>query len=185
MWLGHCEPFLTRFRLTRLQARQRQCTAEHLTARSSGGTDGDNNIVAACVTCNLTRHRYRDPPDPESYRKHVRKRVFTPSLATVQRRFEACAQHIGRVAETRRAKLVANDCFRPLARRPLLAGSRPRREIRGSGSQSLNLSQWASSVLPHLRTFGPLRDFPAQPQLRRSTPCIAAAGFVRHLGPLV
>ena len=54
---------------------QLRCTAEHLTARSEGGGDGLANIVAACVHCNRTRHKRKQPPEPQRYRAEVRLRV--------------------------------------------------------------------------------------------------------------
>ena len=41
-----------------------RCTAEHLKARSEGGSDGPSNIVAACWHCNHTRHKCKHPLDP-------------------------------------------------------------------------------------------------------------------------
>lgn len=52
-----------------------RCTAEHLIARSEGGSDGPSNIVAACLHCNRTRHKRKCPPEPEQYRLEVRRRV--------------------------------------------------------------------------------------------------------------
>ncbi|MGX5652531.1 HNH endonuclease [Hydrogenophaga borbori] len=54
---------------------QLQCTAEHLVARSCGGTDASSNIVAACWHCNHTRHKRKHPPEPDVYRAEVRARV--------------------------------------------------------------------------------------------------------------
>lgn len=64
MWLGGSSgPSLLR------------CTAEHLIARSEGGGDNPANIVAACLHCNQTRHKRKKPPEPQSYRVEVRRRV--------------------------------------------------------------------------------------------------------------
>ncbi|MFL6628408.1 MAG: HNH endonuclease signature motif containing protein [Vitreoscilla sp.] len=52
-----------------------ECTAEHLVPRCEGGTDGPENIVAACAHCNHTRHKRRRPPAPTQYREAVRMRV--------------------------------------------------------------------------------------------------------------
>lgn len=49
-----------------------KCTAEHLKARSEGGRDSPDNIVAACFKCNNTRHRTKKPLHPAAYRQHVR-----------------------------------------------------------------------------------------------------------------
>jgi hypothetical protein len=51
------------------------CTAEHLTARSEGGSDDPSNIVAACIHCNQTRHRRKQPPPPDRYKAEVLRRV--------------------------------------------------------------------------------------------------------------
>lgn len=52
-----------------------QCTAEHLLARSDGGGNGTDNIVAACWFCNTQRHRRKRPLSPEKHRKHVQARM--------------------------------------------------------------------------------------------------------------
>jgi 5-methylcytosine-specific restriction endonuclease McrA len=54
---------------------QLRCTAEHLTASSAGGKDGQANIVAACWHCNRTRHKRKRPPEPDHYREEVRRRM--------------------------------------------------------------------------------------------------------------
>lgn len=52
-----------------------QCTAEHLVAKQSGGSDHGNNIAAACWLCNQRRHKRKSPPSPEAYRALVQKRI--------------------------------------------------------------------------------------------------------------
>ncbi len=52
-----------------------RCTAEHLVARSEGGSNFAENIVAACLYCNCGRHRRKCPPPPEAFRSHVQKRM--------------------------------------------------------------------------------------------------------------
>lgn len=49
-----------------------QCTAEHLQARCDGGPDKEENIAAACITCNQRRHRMKPAPAPDTYAKIVR-----------------------------------------------------------------------------------------------------------------
>lgn len=49
-----------------------RCTAEHRVARSDGGTDSPDNIVAACMLCNSTRMSI----DEEAFRKKVRTTFF-------------------------------------------------------------------------------------------------------------
>lgn len=50
-----------------------KCTAEHLNARTDGGTDSAANVVAACLYCNSRRHLHRQDhaPSPENYRARV------------------------------------------------------------------------------------------------------------------
>lgn len=57
------------------QPKPLRCTAEHLLPRSEGGTDRAENIVAACLFCNRTRHRAKRPRSPEAHRAHVRRRM--------------------------------------------------------------------------------------------------------------
>ncbi|MCA6218840.1 HNH endonuclease [Ideonella sp. B7] len=52
-----------------------RCTAEHLVPRSSGGRDAPENVVAACLHCNCTRHRRKAPPEPTAYRSEVVRRT--------------------------------------------------------------------------------------------------------------
>lgn len=52
-----------------------RCTAEHLQARSAGGTDCEPNIVAACWYCNQLRHRGPLPPESAAFRESVRRRI--------------------------------------------------------------------------------------------------------------
>lgn len=67
--------FAATHQITPSQARLLKSTAEHLFARSNGGTDMPDNIVAACVYCNMTRHKRKVPMEPDQYRKHVRARL--------------------------------------------------------------------------------------------------------------
>jgi 5-methylcytosine-specific restriction endonuclease McrA len=75
MWQGSDGAFCRQFSLTRHRAALFQCTAEHLTARSAGGGNGAANIVAACRFCNETRHKARQPKEPDSYRAFVQRRL--------------------------------------------------------------------------------------------------------------
>lgn len=52
-----------------------RCTAEHLKARSEGGSNRPENVVAACAHCNQTRHKQKRPPPPDAYRAHVQRQV--------------------------------------------------------------------------------------------------------------
>src|SRR4249919_2488534 len=75
MWSGSPDLFCRKFRLRRAEALKFQCTAEHLHPKQNGGTNCAANIVAACRTCNLRRHKPRKPANPTDYRTHVRARV--------------------------------------------------------------------------------------------------------------
>ena len=75
MWRGALEPFAQLHGMTLGQARQFQCTAEHLFARQDGGKDCSDNIVAACRACNQRRHRRKKAPEPDTYKELVQKRV--------------------------------------------------------------------------------------------------------------
>lgn len=52
-----------------------RCTAEHLLPRSEGGANTDENIVAACLFCNNSRHRRKKALSPEAHRAHVQQRM--------------------------------------------------------------------------------------------------------------
>ncbi len=71
MWLNDCVAFAKRHGLSIKQARQFQCTAEHLRPRSAGGTLRLSNIAAACWYCN--RHR-GCRSDLASFRQRVQTR---------------------------------------------------------------------------------------------------------------
>jgi 5-methylcytosine-specific restriction endonuclease McrA len=75
MWSGSLSEFASKYRLTVGQARVLRCTGEHLTARQDGGNASTSNIVAACVFCNQHRHRRKNPPAPESYKRLVNARL--------------------------------------------------------------------------------------------------------------
>lgn len=59
----------------RKSVRARQCTAEHLVARQDGGRDTAENIVAACLQCNLRRHRRKVPLPAAEYLSLVHRRL--------------------------------------------------------------------------------------------------------------
>jgi hypothetical protein len=52
-----------------------QCTAEHLVPVSEGGKTSRNNIVAACLFCNQTRHRTGCVLSPQQYKELVQRYV--------------------------------------------------------------------------------------------------------------
>ncbi|TBE93130.1 HNH endonuclease [Rhizobium leguminosarum] len=64
----------------------RKCTAEHLVARSDGGSNNASNVVAACRYCNQTRHKRKQPLSPEHFRKMVQKRLDVGRWHGISRR---------------------------------------------------------------------------------------------------
>ncbi|MRR11413.1 hypothetical protein EG835_02785 [bacterium] len=75
MWDSDPARFLRTFRVPKGLLAQLRCTAEHLHARSAGGTDRSDNLVAACAYCNSHRHRALRPLPPEQFRAYVRRRM--------------------------------------------------------------------------------------------------------------
>ena len=75
VWTGDPSDYIRQTGLTRKQAERFRCTAEHLTARCDGGTDAEENIVAACHFCNQTRHATTTPMPADKYREKVRCRL--------------------------------------------------------------------------------------------------------------
>jgi hypothetical protein len=75
MWLTDSAAFAKQHTLTPRQAREFQCTAEHLTARQDGGGDGTGNIAAACLFCNLRRHQRKRPKTVAEYVHFVQSLV--------------------------------------------------------------------------------------------------------------
>lgn len=72
MWLENKREFAAKHRITKKLAKRLRCTAEHLNARKDGGKNNRENIAAACLYCNSTRHRASEALSPNEYRKHVR-----------------------------------------------------------------------------------------------------------------
>jgi 5-methylcytosine-specific restriction endonuclease McrA len=75
MWEVDPKTFASKHGLTLRQGRQLRSTAEHLQARSEGGSDERSNIVAACSLCNRSRHRPKRPKAPEVWRVICRRRA--------------------------------------------------------------------------------------------------------------
>ena len=75
MWLSDLEQFARANRISLRLAQRFKCTAEHLKARSDGGSNRSENIVAACIFCNARRHRRTYPLAPYDYRTLVERRV--------------------------------------------------------------------------------------------------------------
>jgi len=75
MWEGGPDQFALKYGITLRQARLLCCTAEHLTPRSEGRSNAAENIAAACLHCNRTRHRAHKPLASHAYLRLVRSRV--------------------------------------------------------------------------------------------------------------
>jgi 5-methylcytosine-specific restriction endonuclease McrA len=75
MCTGDPDAFASAHGVTRRVASTLLCTAEHCVPRSTGGRDTATNIVAACVTCNLRRHRRNSVPDTSAFREFVARRI--------------------------------------------------------------------------------------------------------------
>ena len=75
MWSDRPCEFGERYGLSPKQVTVLQCTAEHLLAKSDGGLDEVDNIVAACLYCNNRRYRSRKPRSPDRHAERVRHRL--------------------------------------------------------------------------------------------------------------
>lgn len=71
MWLQDINGFCANYELSLDQALSLKCTAEHLIARTDGGPDTDENIVAACHYCNQERHDEGDALAPPDFKNFV------------------------------------------------------------------------------------------------------------------
>ncbi|MGL1932206.1 MAG: HNH endonuclease [Desulfotalea sp.] len=75
MWQSKPKKFAKKHDISEKEARQLQCTAEHLKARCDGGGNQKENIVAACSCCNQKRHQRKKQLSSSQYKKHVSKRL--------------------------------------------------------------------------------------------------------------
>ena len=75
VWENNLDLFAKTHDLPTTKATLLKCTAEHLQARQDGGKNSKQNIVAACLRCNRTRHRLKPAPLPDVYRILVQKQV--------------------------------------------------------------------------------------------------------------
>jgi HNH endonuclease len=75
MWEGNKRSFCKSTGLTRRQASLLRATAEHLLPRSEGGPDDKENIAAACLFCNRSRHQVARPLTANEYKKLVAGRI--------------------------------------------------------------------------------------------------------------
>lgn len=75
MWQHDVEQFAQLHGVSKRMARLLQATAEHLVPRSDGGNNKAENVVAACLFCNKTRHKAKIALPPERYRERVARRL--------------------------------------------------------------------------------------------------------------
>lgn len=75
MWSHSPEEYAQAHGISLADARRFQVTAEHLKARSDGGSNSRRNIVAACLFCNQKRHQRKAPPAPDAYQALVQARI--------------------------------------------------------------------------------------------------------------
>jgi len=75
MWLRNPESFAYKHKLNDGDIKRFQCTAEHLIARQDGGGDTSENIVAACLICNQTRHVWPKPLSAQAYANYVKGQI--------------------------------------------------------------------------------------------------------------
>lgn len=77
IWEDSQEKFARSHDLSARLTKYLKCTAEHLVAQQDKGRDTAENIVAACLWCNRSRHsglRHK-APDPVTYKSRVTKLV--------------------------------------------------------------------------------------------------------------
>ncbi len=75
MWTNQPEKFCNQYRISLKSAQLLKCTAEHVIARQDGGSNQRNNIVAACLHCNRTRHKAKNAMSVEKYKAKVIRRM--------------------------------------------------------------------------------------------------------------
>lgn len=75
MWISNPKEFSEKYSISIKQAKQLQCTGEHLHAHSLGGLASKENIVAACSYCNRMRHQRVYDLSPKKYEALVSKRL--------------------------------------------------------------------------------------------------------------
>lgn len=75
MWTNQPEKFCNQYRISLKSAQLLKCTAEHVIARQDGGSNQRNNIVAACLHCNRTRHKTKNALSFDKYKAKVIRRM--------------------------------------------------------------------------------------------------------------
>jgi hypothetical protein len=81
MWEKSPEAFAGKYKITLVEARQFQCTAEHVKARVDGGRNSKGNIVAACLACNQNRHRSGEAPASAAYKEQIQRTTRSGKLS--------------------------------------------------------------------------------------------------------
>jgi 5-methylcytosine-specific restriction endonuclease McrA len=75
MWTSNLKAFCSKYQISSRSAQHLKCTAEHVIARKDGGSNQRDNIVAACLHCNRTRHKAKFALSAERYRAKVVRRM--------------------------------------------------------------------------------------------------------------
>lgn len=76
IWENDIDGFAKMHGIRKSVSKYLRCTAEHLQARQDSGLDVQDNIAAACLWCNVQRHRQPGHAlSPETYRTWVQARV--------------------------------------------------------------------------------------------------------------
>ncbi|MCP5128930.1 MAG: HNH endonuclease [Pseudomonadales bacterium] len=75
MWMKSEQELTSRYSITAKQAKLLQCTGEHLVAHSEGGSSNQMNIAAACLYCNMNRHRGKKSFTPDRFQQLARRRL--------------------------------------------------------------------------------------------------------------
>ncbi len=75
MWLNDPQDHYLRSSVSSAGMVRIRCTAEHVQARSDGGSNAKENIVAACWFCNQARHRRPRPVNSQAFRAFVKSRM--------------------------------------------------------------------------------------------------------------
>jgi hypothetical protein len=75
MWTADATEFAQLHSISPKNLSKFQCTGEHLTPHSEGGSCNQRNIVAAHAFCNHLRHRSKSVCSPDQFRQHVIARI--------------------------------------------------------------------------------------------------------------
>jgi hypothetical protein len=75
MWNGSPQYFSSRYGLIMRQTRRYQCAGKHLSAHKDGGCCDPGNIVAACLFCNVGRHKRKRELDVGVFKELVQRRM--------------------------------------------------------------------------------------------------------------